>query len=569
VRLFTCALRSTATLFAVVMNALVHSQALASWPQDSTINVPICAGPARHTLTPIVASIVSDGHSGAIVAMNSELGTADIDICAQRIDSAGFVRWSTNGVPVCIFHGDQFNVSLAPDGAGGAILAWTDDRSPVDSIFAQRVGADGVPQWISNGKSLSSVSGVNPEVTSDGEGGAIVAFESGAHILAQRVGPSGVTRWTDTGALVCAAPGLQYGPDPISDGAGGAIFTWTDTRNGTYDIYAQRIDSTGHDAWQSDGVVVCAAAGDQRGARLAPDGRGGAIIVWKDERGGSPFNVYAQRLNASGIVLWQTDGVPLCSSASSDEYFPGVASDGASGAIAAWHDRRNGGYDIFAQRVDSSGTLRWAAAGLPVCVAPGDQIYPHIVSDGLEGAILTWDDARLDQGDIYAQRISSDGAPLWQSNGIAVCTASGPQQRPSLIASANHAAILVWNDGRPAGVNVNGGVYAQGLDSHGQLGGAKPQKRSLLQLEPALPNPSQDVVTFRFTLPQQANVRLVVRDLEGRQIAIVTQGGVSGGVHTVKWSARGASGSRPRSGVYFAELTAGQQTLSRRFVLVQ
>jgi len=45
---------------------------------------------------------------------------------------------------------------------------------------------------------------------------------------------------------LCTATGLQGSPTIASDGAGGAIVTWTDFRSGTNsDIYAQRVDANG------------------------------------------------------------------------------------------------------------------------------------------------------------------------------------------------------------------------------------------------------------------------------------------------------------------------------------
>jgi len=54
----------------------------------------------------------------------------------------------------------------------------------------------------------------------------------------------------------------------VSDGAGGAIITWTDHRLGaSSDIYAQRVDAAGVRKWivsgDSNGVAITMAANDQ------------------------------------------------------------------------------------------------------------------------------------------------------------------------------------------------------------------------------------------------------------------------------------------------------------------
>jgi hypothetical protein len=56
-------------------------------------------------------------------------------------------------------------------------------------------------------------------------------------------------------------------------------------------------------AWVLDGTPVATAPDNQFGSGIASDGAGGAIIVWQDHRLGSP-DIYAQRIDASGTPLW-------------------------------------------------------------------------------------------------------------------------------------------------------------------------------------------------------------------------------------------------------------------------
>ncbi|MDI6808208.1 MAG: hypothetical protein QME66_04385 [Candidatus Eisenbacteria bacterium] len=78
---------------------------------------------------------------------------------------------------------------------------------------------------------------------------------------------------------ICTASGGQTDPKIIGDGAGGAIITWYDNRSGSYDIYAQRINASGIVQWTANGVVICTAATYQFNPTIASDGSGGAIIT--------------------------------------------------------------------------------------------------------------------------------------------------------------------------------------------------------------------------------------------------------------------------------------------------
>jgi len=102
-------------------------------------------------------------------------------------------------------------------------------------------------------------------------------------VYAQRVDAEGYLRWPEGGLPVSIAPGSQIEPKMISDGSGGAIIVWQDTRNDEGDIYAQRVKRTGEIVWDEDGVPVCTAPGVQgfsplTSQSITTDGRGGAII---------------------------------------------------------------------------------------------------------------------------------------------------------------------------------------------------------------------------------------------------------------------------------------------------
>ena len=303
--------------------------------------------------------------------------------------------------------------------AGGAIITWHDARSFPRDIYAQHVLNTGNvdPTWPLNGRALCTASGEQsgPQILSDGVGGAIVTWldsRSGTlDIYAQHVLSTGQTNpgWPLNGRAVCAATGHQLYPQLVSDGAGGAIVTWQDERSGTRDIYAQHVLSTGdvNPTWPLNGRALCVAGGDQSSPQIVSDAVGGAIVTWLDRRSGT-FDIYAQNVLSSGEVnpAWPLDGRAL-STAGGNQLNPQVVSDGAGGAIVAWDDARSGAYDIYAQHVLSTGevTATWPLNGRAVCTAVGDQLDPQIVSDGVGGAIVTWPDLRSGRYDIYAQRI--------------------------------------------------------------------------------------------------------------------------------------------------------------------
>lgn len=111
-------------------------------------------------------------------------------------------------------------------------------------------------------------------------------------------------------APICIATGEQESQQVVTDGSGGAIIAWSDERTGERDIYAQRIDGEGRILWAEDGVLVCDADEIQWSPLMVPDGFGGAILTWSDQQSGST-DIYAQRIDTNGDMLWTPNGVPV------------------------------------------------------------------------------------------------------------------------------------------------------------------------------------------------------------------------------------------------------------------
>jgi hypothetical protein len=91
---------------------------------------------------------------------------------------------------------------------------------------------------------------------------------------------------------------------------------------------------------------------------------------------------------------------------------PEIVSDGASGVIITWLDLRAGNNDVYAQRLNTAGTLQWTANGKGVAVVAGSNRYdPKIASDEAGGAIIVWSDDLSGNSNTYVQRLNAVGTP--------------------------------------------------------------------------------------------------------------------------------------------------------------
>jgi hypothetical protein len=563
-------------------------------------------------------TIVSDGSGGAIITWK-DWRNGNYDIYAQRVNASGAVQWTANGVAICTATNNQMYPTIVSDGSHGAIITWEDYRSATNyDIYAQRVDSDGLRQWAvsgdSNGVAICKATGDQryPTIVSDGSHGAFITWEdyrsdSNWDVYAQRVN-GGTAQWISNGNAICAATGDQQNPTIVSDGSGGAIITWQDSRGSDKDIYAQDVNPAGTVQWTANGVAICKATGNQDYPTIVSDGLLGAIITWQDYRNGSNYDIYAQRVNGDSVVQWTTNGVAICTAAG-DQQYPTIVSDGSHGAIITWWDYRNGSnYDIYAQRVNRDSAAQWTAGGVAICTAAGDQQYPTIVSDGSGGAIITWQDPRNGTYDIYAQRVTSDAAlPIQLASLTAKTLTTGVQLEWTTVSETNNLGFYVerrpqntgayttvsdlipgagttlqqhhyqWTDTKVTNGNYNyrlrlvdlsgNAIYSNAITVtvSGVLGvGDKRPLPTEFALQQNYPNPFNPTTVISYQLPVGSYVTLKVYNMLGQEVAMLINGMQEAGYKSVELDA-----SNMPSGLYIYRLTAGTYTSVRKMLMIK
>jgi gliding motility-associated-like protein len=244
----------------------------------------------------------------------------------------------------------------------------------------------------------------------------------------------------------------------VSSHPDGAIVIWQDKRDAMtkgWDIYAQRVSRESERLWTANGVAVCSGSGDQITPSVAASDDSGAVAAWWDKRDSVSYELYCQKIDKNGQLLWNSSGIRLSSGTSeslqanmfSGDYDIAISSDGSGGLIAAWTTKRNGSYqDLYAQRVSSSGYMLWGSSGTAVCTATGHQKAPVITGDGTGGAVIAWQDYRGSSWDIYALRLSSSGQVYsgWSSGGVRISLNSKDDTNPSICSDGASGAVVAW-----------------------------------------------------------------------------------------------------------------------------
>ncbi len=386
------------------------------------------------------------------------------DVYMQKVDSDGNIMWNTEngyaGVPVCVdtsnnnspnINGVQIAVQSFPDGEGGAVAVWVDGRHGSSDIYAQRIDANGNRVW--------------------DDPGIVVAggFEDQAQL-----GGGGYTADTD--------------------GAGGIIVGWVDLRDATdKNLFAQRVDVDGNLLWSPDGIpeeaiadtglVICGFAAEQTGIKLCPDGEGGAFFAWQDKRTwfeedslyGDPLgNLYTQRVDADGNLMWTEDGEILCY-AQATQFKHRIVNTAPGEAIVIWEDQRTDWFtsDLYMQKISGTNELElnWGEAGeetlgIILCDEPGNQFEARLtaIGGGDGGMVVSWTDEReneVPREDLYADRIDEDGNHLWSDGSGIIVSDAQLQQTGNIVRILDDGndtnAAIVWFDYRDG----SPGIYYQ------------------------------------------------------------------------------------------------------------
>jgi hypothetical protein len=530
--------------------------------------------------------------------------------------------------PLCTASGPQDQLAGARDAAGRPVFAWRDGRAVPDNVVAQRLGFAQQPLWAEASLEPGADACRAPRVVVAGDGVIVVwqvaAADSG-DIAALRLDPlSGAPVWPAPTAVVAGA-GSQRDPLAVPDPSGGAIVAWTDTRSGTPQVFAQRVDAGGAVRWTAGGVGLRTGAGTATLAVLVADGAAGAVAAWADSRGG----YWAQRVDSLGVAAWAPDGVPLCGPGavqglvavaddtggmvaayeqtdgtgffrdlyaqrlrgtgvrawpdtgvvlSRARYFqraPAITGDGAGGAIVAWDDSRTFHLaQVFAQRVDSAGAVPWTADGVALCTTNDTRPWPAIAPDGSGGAVVAWQDGRAGQVDVWAQRVSASGAPLWTPEGVPVSTAADSQRAIVAVPDGAGGATFAWVDGR-GGVPGSPDLYSQHVRPDGTLdppGAASvPPGRGAagVRFASPSPNPASGMARFAWTLARATRVELSVLDPQGRVVRALVGEECAAGEHGARWDLRDDAGERVAAGLWFVALRAGGATIVQRLVTIR
>lgn len=340
---------------------------------------------------------------------------------AYRISPEGTLEWGANGI--ALSNNSEFNASpkVVTTKAGNSVFAWMSGSV----IIMQKISPAGEKLWGPDGITLTSVNRLMwPQMLPVGNDDIILKYfdDSGVpnaptrHVYAQRYNSNGNPVWLMP-TLISNAGGISAWTQIfsfINDGSDGFYIAWHDDRdNNTFSsVWVQHVNNMGVVQFPASGVAASPVSDmNHFYPYLAkPDGSDEVIVFWNEMNGLQNLRgIYGQKFSNTGEVLWETNGkifIPI----STINYLPIDAGSVGSDVVLLYEQSSNGlNGELKAMRVKSNGNYTWPGNQVTVCSVISSKVHTVMNQFQNNQWIISWEDDRNGQADIYAQNLLQDG----------------------------------------------------------------------------------------------------------------------------------------------------------------
>jgi hypothetical protein len=380
-------------------------------------------------------AVALDSNGNAVIAwVDNRNGNGDI--YAQELDENGNRLWLQDVRVNCdLGPAQQLNVAVTLDSSGNAVIVWRDERNRTDfmtqdaDIYAQKLDQTGAKVWAGDIRVTGTATyyAWRPTAATDSSGATVIAWMDSrlgiSAIFAQKLDAGGAKLWPGEVHVSSGRSTPQVYPSAAADGEGKTVVVWNSNTMGVIDVIAQKLNADGSFAWGGGQQVNRVSGGRLEFPAVAVDATGSAFVAWLSSNWVNA-EVYAQRLDAGGVPLWETDRRVDANQRASVQK-PGAAVDENGNAYTVWQSENYS--DIYVQYTDLTGNRLWPA-DLPANIS--DLFYfsegtaesksIDATSNPIYTATLTAD-YQLNSGSIRFF-LSNDGARTWLeiTEGVAV-----------------------------------------------------------------------------------------------------------------------------------------------------
>lgn len=458
----------------------------------------------------------------------------------KLINADGKVVGKDEGIVVHSSSNRKSNPNILVDEGGGVFIFWIESEKGKNVLYAQHINQAGKLLWgtkpLMVSSSLQSITTYSVQFCGDNKIYSCWQTQSmDKDIYHQLIDFKGNILWTGGGKLVTKQKGSQSNPQAVAyDNS--IILSWTNEIKNEHKVFLQKFDLKGNSVWKNGPVNPVNENSDQFGQKIISDGKNGTVIAWIDKRSDSGSgDIYSQRINSSGELVWIDKGVLVGSHSNSLKSYLSLISDKRGGAIAIFKDTRNKESEIYGQKIFSTGTYISQIVGFK----------SELINDKIK---ISWYSAN-ENGDtkytIEKTSLADSGITGWQTvsvvNSHGKANANYYEYFDTPYESGTLYYRIVQNDidGNEQSSEVSKIVYFKGADE--------------IVVAQNSPNPFSDQTKISFYLPTPKRVTVEFFNNRIEKISEVSNQLFNAGENEITFSAKGLE-----PGIYFFRFKADE-----------
>ena len=365
-----------------------------------------------------------DTQGNALLAFLDTREGASQQVTVTKVSPSGQQLWGPTGIQLTSGSPNAHQPKVAGTSDGGVVVAWTAYGPTYSFIVLQKFDANGNPQWASNALqnngiilSENKADYTVSDLHASDNGSVIVSFSrdtgfrSNRYLYANKFSASGQLLWGAKHVHVWDGGSLQLGnfPSFISDGNGGAVFSWYSS-SPSLQVYVQHINSAGTEIFPHNGVVASTNASNSRvspSVDYRPSTQEIFVSYEEEDSFQSMSGVYAQKFNSTGTRQWGDTGLVIVPLQAADaEIFQRTVQIG-DGAFVFWVDQQVTEIGtIQGIRLNNDGSQYCGQFAVSSNLAEKSRPWTAIVSN--MNTVVAFQDYRDGNSNLYMQNINPD-----------------------------------------------------------------------------------------------------------------------------------------------------------------
>jgi hypothetical protein len=452
--------------------------------------------------------------------------------------------------------GNSWHSTIDGDSYGNIHVVWQDDRDGNNEIYYTKLYNDG-NTLIDDTRLTNNIAESNwPTIKLDNSDNVHIMWMDNRNITYGY--DIYYIKLDNNGNLLVGVTRLTYGSSNLwaydfeVDSYNNLHFAWNDNRQSESEIYYLKLDNNGNPLINENRLTT--AIGEARWPHLDIDNADNIQIAWYDSRDGGA-EIYYEKLDNNGVTLVDDKRLTFAGAASGA---PTLEMDNSNNVHIIWADNRNGDNQLFYKKLDNTGNT-----------LIDDEMITNLGLAGYLFALddydvhISWTENRDGNDEIYYCKLNNNGTKVVNDTRLTFDNADS--WWPRIYVDNSQSIHIVWDDNRDGNQEMyyKKGAIVTGVAEDPNL---YPIKYALMQ---NYPNPFNPGTTIEYAVQQSSQVVLKIYSSLGKLVKTLVDDYKTTGEYSASWNGKDNSGQVVSSGSYFYQLKSGDFISAKKMIYIK